>query len=125
MGGVGVGTCWAGGTEASTVGVIADETGAAVLAVVNVTLSGCSELPERARLASIAYLVVICAGRALVTGAATGKGVPSVSAYSAFVIGAARAVAGTGIGTFGKGQGGAKEEQQPAQEEPHRGSIVF
>ena len=41
----------------------------------------------------------------------------------AFVVGAARAVAGTGIGTFGKGHRGAQEEEQPAPEEPHRGSI--
>ena len=36
---------------------------------------------------------------------------------------AADTVAGTGIGTFGKGHRGAQEEQQPAPKEPHRGSI--
>ena len=85
MGGVGVGSCWTGGTEAGAVGVVADETGAAVLAVVNVVLSGGGELSERTRLASIVGLVEVFASGALFTGGGAGRGMPTVEAGSTVV----------------------------------------
>jgi hypothetical protein len=57
--GVGVESSFAGRTEASTVGVVADETGIAVLAVVNVGLSCRSELSTRAGLTSVGFLVIV------------------------------------------------------------------
>ena len=87
MGRVGVGSCWTGGTETGTVGVVADETGVAGFAVVDVILSGSSELSERARLASVGWFVVVRSSRALFAGGGAGEGMTAVRTGCTIVAG--------------------------------------
>jgi hypothetical protein len=87
LGGVGEVTCWTGGTETGTIGVVTDESGVTVLAVVDVVLTGCSELSERARLASVGWFVVVRSSRALFTGGGAGQGMTAVRTGCTIVTG--------------------------------------